>query len=184
MTDELKIVITGCVGSGKSTAIQSISDTPVINTDVDASDEVRDEKETTTVALDYGEVSLTEDQLIKLYGTPGQRRFDYMWEILADGALGIIILLNHRRPDPLADLQMYLENFDEHIRQSTAVIGVTHVDDAGPGAMAKYYDYLAEKALDYPIFSVDARSRDQVKVMIGAMAAMIALNEGAHEQAI
>jgi hypothetical protein len=74
----------------------------------------------------------------------------------------------------------------EHIRHSTAVIGVTHVDDAGSwsddGAILRISSQI--KALDYPIFSLDARSRDQVKVMIGAMAAMIALNEGAHEQAI
>jgi signal recognition particle receptor subunit beta len=181
--EELKIVITGCMGSGKSTAIQSISDIAVINTDVDASDEVLDEKDTTTVALDYGEVCLEPGQTIKLYGTPGQRRFDYMWDILAEGALGIIILLNHQRSDPLADLAMYLENFSNHISQSTAVIGVTHVDGADASSMLRYYDYLADQALDYPIFSLDARDRGQVKVLIEAMAAMISLNEGSYEQA-
>ena len=179
--DELKIVITGCVGSGKSTAIQSISDIEVISTDVDASDDVLEQKDTTTVALDYGELRLDEAQTIKLYGTPGQRRFEYMWEILAEGALGIVILVNHRRKDPLADLRMYLENFAEPISRSTAVIGITHLDD-DQLAMTGYYDYMAEHGLDYPIFSVDARSSDQVRVMIEAMAAMIALNEEAHEQ--
>jgi uncharacterized protein len=183
MMDELKIVITGCMGSGKSTAIQSISDIAVISTDVDASDEVLEQKETTTVAMDYGEVCLDSGQIIKLYGTPGQRRFDYMWDILAEGALGIIILLNHQRPDPVSDLAMYLENFAEHIRQSTAVVGVTHVDDADPASMMHYYEYMADQRLDYPIFSLDARKPEQVKVMISAMAAMIALNEGTHEQA-
>lgn len=183
--DELKIVITGCVGSGKSTAIQSISDIEVISTDVDASDEVRDEKDTTTVAMDYGELQLEPEQTIKLYGTPGQRRFGYMWEILAEGALGVVILVNHRREDPLADLAMYLENFADPISRSTAVIGITHVDDQPENQASNldpYYQFMNQHALDYPIFSVDARDSHQVRVLVEAMAAMIALNEEQHEQ--
>ncbi len=175
--DELKIVVTGCVGSGKTTAIQSISDIPVIETDVEASDDVKDIKDTTTVAMDYGEIRLGDNRLVKLYGTPGQRRFSYMWEILAEGALGVIILLNDHRKDPIGDLDMYLTNFAEPISKSSAVIGITHLDDAGHAAIERYYDYMIEKRLDYPIFPVDARDKTQVRVMIEALAAMISLDE-------
>ena len=175
--DELKIVVTGCVGSGKSTAIRSISDIPVIETDVEASDEVKDLKDTTTVAMDYGEITLGDDQLVKLYGTPGQTRFSYMWEILAEGALGIIILIDHHRGDPIEDLQMYLTNFAEPISKSSAAIGITHLDGEGQAAIDRYYEYMGEKGLDYPIFPVDARDKSQVRVMIEALAAMISLDE-------
>lgn len=177
---ELKIVITGCVGSGKSTAIQAISDIDVISTDVDASDEVKEQKDTTTVALDYGEMALSDGSLVKIYGTPGQERFAYMWEILAEGALGIVVLVNHRREDPIADLSMYLQNFKSAIDESTAVIGITHVDEEGQEAMGRYYDYMSARGIEYPIFPVDARDQAQVKVMIEAMAAMIAACEGEH----
>lgn len=175
--DELKIVITGCVGSGKTTAIQSISDIPVIETDVEASDDVKDIKDTTTVAMDYGEIRLGDSRLVKLYGTPGQRRFSYMWEILAEGALGVIILLNNHRQDPIEDLEMYLGNFADPIRKSSAAIGVTHLDEEGHAAIEPYYEYMSEKGLDYPIFPVDARDKSQVRVMIEALAAMITLDE-------
>lgn len=176
--NELKIVITGCVGAGKSTAIAAISEIPVISTEVDASDEVAQEKQTTTVAMDYGEVALEGGQVLKLYGTPGQRRFEYMWEILAEGALGIIILLNDRRPDPVGDMRMYLENFRDAIRRSVAVIGVTHAESEEGDAMAKYYEFLARNGMEHPVFSIDARERDQVRLMLETMAAIISAEEG------
>lgn len=173
---ELKIVITGCVGSGKTTAIQAISDIPVIATEVDASDEVANMKDTTTVAMDYGELALGPDSTVKIYGTPGQLRFGYMWEILAEGALGIIILVNHGRENPIDDLSMYLDNFRQHIKDSTAVIGITHCDD--PLAdMSRYHDFLGVRGLDFPVFPVDARDPAQVRLLIEAMAAMVTLDE-------
>lgn len=179
---ELKIVVTGCVGAGKTTAIAALSDIPVIATDVDATDEVASEKQTTTVALDYGEVTLDDGAVVKLYGTPGQGRFAYMWDILADGALGVVILVNDRRPDPVADLRGYLDSFEGHIRRSVAVIGVTHVaPESGEPAMAKYYDFLGGLGLDHPVFSIDARDRAQVRLLIETMAAIIAAGEARAE---
>ncbi|MDI1300832.1 MAG: ATP/GTP-binding protein [bacterium] len=169
---EIKIVITGAVGSGKTTAIQAISEIPVIATEVDASDEVREQKETTTVAMDYGELSLDDGNVLKIYGTPGQKRFSFMWEILAEGALGFVILVNNQRSSPLDDLAMYLENFEIYIKESTVVVGVTHVDEEQCG-MEKYHDYMINQGLSYPIFPIDARSPSDVKVMIEAMAAMM-----------
>lgn len=170
---EIKIVITGAVGSGKTTAIQAISDIPVISTDVRASDDVREQKATTTVAMDYGELGLDDGSVLRIYGTPGQHRFSYMWSILARGMLGLVILVNGRRADPLQDVAMYVENFSEHIRESTVVIGVTHLD-GDTDAMEKYYRFVSERGWHYPVFPIDARSRDDVRVMIEAMAAMMA----------
>lgn len=169
---ELKIVITGIVGAGKTTAIQAISEIDVVSTEVRASDEVREQKDTTTVAMDYGELTLDDGTVLKIYGTPGQRRFSFMWEILAEGALGFVVLVNDQRPDPLDDVGIYLENFAPWIKDSTVVIGVTHVDD-DPTRMDKYHTYLQERALAYPVFPIDARQPDDVKVMIEAMAAMM-----------
>lgn len=169
---ELKIVFTGVVGAGKTTAIQAISEIPVVATEVRASDEVRHEKETTTVAMDYGQLALDDGTVLKIYGTPGQRRFSFMWEILAEGALGFVILVNDRREAPLEDVAMYLENFAPWIAQAAVAIGVTHVED-DPAAMDKYHDFLREQGLPYPIFPIDARQPDDVKVMIEAMAAIM-----------
>lgn len=76
-----KIIFTGPVGTGKTTAISSISDSPVIRTDEQASDMTKDRKQETTVAMDYGVMILGDNERIHLYGTPGQERFSFMWDI-------------------------------------------------------------------------------------------------------
>ncbi|MEI2574272.1 ATP/GTP-binding protein, partial [Pseudomonas aeruginosa] len=78
---ENKIIFTGPVGVGKTTAIAAISDEALAQTDASASDMTLDRKRNTTVAMDYGAISLDEDTKVHLYGTPGQERFNFMWEI-------------------------------------------------------------------------------------------------------
>jgi hypothetical protein len=77
------ILFAGPMGSGKTTAIKSLSDIPVIATEAANSDRETADKATTTVAIDYGEIGVTDEEKIRLYGIPGQRRFDFMWRILA-----------------------------------------------------------------------------------------------------
>ncbi len=86
--DHYKVLFTGPVGAGKTTAIRTISDHLPMMTDVAATDETRDRKPSTTVAMDYGVIRLGRDEVVHLYGTPGQDRFDFMWEILTKGGGG------------------------------------------------------------------------------------------------
>lgn len=169
---EIKIVITGAVGAGKTTAIGSISEISVVATDVAASDAVSAFKASTTVAMDYGELTLDDGSKLRIYGTPGQERFSFMWDILAKGALGFIILVNDDNATPLADLDFYIERFRKHIEDSTMAVGITHVDNK-PASMNKYYEYMSSKNLPYPIFPVDARKSADVRLMVEAMASMI-----------
>ena len=82
----LKIVMAGPVGAGKTTFIRSLSEIPVVDTDEIATEDIG--KETTTVAMDFGMLTLDEIPIF-LFGTPGQDRFDFMWEVLCEGALGL-----------------------------------------------------------------------------------------------
>ena len=93
MAQVYKLVFAGPVGAGKTTAIQTLSDIEVVSTDAHASDEVRLLKKTTTVAMDYGLMKLASGDQVRLYGTPGQQRFDFMWEILSENALGLVLML-------------------------------------------------------------------------------------------
>jgi small GTP-binding protein len=86
----LKLIISGPVGAGKTTFISTLSQTSTVNTDELASEDIG--KATTTVAMDFGTLDLDGIPLY-LFGTPGQERFDFMWEILCDGALGMIVLV-------------------------------------------------------------------------------------------
>ena len=81
MLVENKIIFTGPVGVGKTTAIAALSDDPPIQTDASASDMTAVRKGYTTVAMDYGLIQLDENTKVHLYGTPGQERFDFMWDI-------------------------------------------------------------------------------------------------------
>ena len=99
--NEYKILFTGTMGAGKSTAINTLSETESINTDVLNSDSSV-QKERTTVGLDFGQFTLDNGDRIRMFGTPGQARFDFLWKILSKGSLGLIILADNSRPDPLA----------------------------------------------------------------------------------
>ena len=164
-----KIIFTGPVGAGKSTAIASISDIPPVNTDELASDMTRSRKPSTTVALDYGVMNLEDGERLHLYGTPGQERFDFMWDILTEGGIGLVLLLNNARPDPFTDLGFFLGAFDGFIRRSQVVIGVTRMDEAATPLIGDYQQQLARRGLKVPVFEVDARQRRDVSVLVEAL---------------
>jgi signal recognition particle receptor subunit beta len=107
---EHKIIITGSMGAGKTTAIGAVSEVPPIVTDVKNNDHSVD-KALTTVGFDYGQLTLDNGDRIRLFGTPGQARFRFVWQAVSKGALGLIILTDNTSKDPLADLRLYLEGF-------------------------------------------------------------------------
>ncbi len=117
-------IFTGSPGAGKTTA----SEFPPISTDVIATDVLSKMKEHTTVAMDFWKITLESVQKICLYGTPGQKRFDFMWEILVQGGLGLIILINKTAPNPLMKLELYSANFADFIAATDVVIGITCMD--------------------------------------------------------
>lgn len=171
---ELKIVFTGTVGSGKTEAVYTLSDIPIIKTDVTPTDAVQNLKESTTIAMDYGELTI-ENGVVALYGTPGQRRFSYMWDILAKNAMAIVILVDNSRNNPIEDLCGYIANFEKHIENSTAVFGITHLDLSNDSEkeMEKYYNFFEKQNYNFPILKVDVRKRSDVYVLVESALAML-----------
>lgn len=170
MMKNYKIVFTGPVGSGKTTAISAISDTNPVATEEHASGVVqRTYKQNTTVALDYGTVHLDKGECIHLYGTPGQRRFDFMWDILTIGSIGLILLLDNTRDDPFEDLRFFLSEFSQFIEKTHVAIGVTRMDLKPSPCLDDYFKYTENLQLGFPIFSVDARRKQDVAVLIKAL---------------
>ena len=166
-----KIVFGGGMGAGKSEAIKSISDVTVFATEALNTDEVAHSKMLTTVGIDYGEITIDDQIKIGLYGTPGQHRFSFMWPSIAQGALGVIILIDHSATDPLVDLDVYLKAFGGDNR--TVVIGVTHVDEADHGSLKSYRDWQLKNKYNYPIFAIDARERSDVLLLIETIIASL-----------
>jgi uncharacterized protein len=108
----VKMVVTGPFSSGKTEFIKSISEIDVVSTDSKiTSENEREQKENTTVAMDFGRITVDEDLVLYLFGTPGQRRFDFMWEILAEGMLGFIVMVDSAKPETFREARSILETF-------------------------------------------------------------------------
>lgn len=165
MTKEHKILITGTTGAGKTTAIAAVSEVPPISTDVVSTDQSIN-KEKTTVAFDYGVFSLGDDEYVRIYGTPGQERFSFMWKILAKGALGVIILVDSMRPDPLADVNIYLENFASLISDRACVICLTKANENDVDAVNKLSSFITQKGIICPVVSADIRKKEDVIMLL------------------
>ena len=171
-----KIIFTGPVGAGKTTAISSISDIGIITTDESASDMTKSRKSNTTVAMDYGLIKLSNDERIHLYGTPGQERFDFMWDILTNGGIGLVLLLDNTRTDPLRDLKFYTHSFREFISKQQLVVGITRMDMQRSPNIQDYRKWLDELSLDAPLFEVDARKREDVSMLVQSL--LLSLDPG------
>jgi signal recognition particle receptor subunit beta len=169
MIGQHKIIFTGPVGAGKTTAIASISDIKPISTEQAATDEVKAKKELTTVAMDYGKMNLGNNEIIHLYGTPGQKRFHFMWKLLCEGGIGLIIIIDHSNPDPIADLHQFLDSFQHFIHQTAVAIGITRLVESSHQDLDPYLKKVKEFQISAPIFEVDAREHDDVMVLVQSL---------------
>jgi signal recognition particle receptor subunit beta len=176
---QYKIIFTGPVGAGKTTAIESISDIPPIKTDATANDMTKIKKTSTTVAMDYGIMNLAGGEKIHLYGTPGQERFDFMWDILITGGIGLILLLDNTRADPFQDMKFFLDSFQKFIAETNVAIGVTQMDLSKKPTINDYHSQLQGMGLKPPVFSVDARAKNDVSLLVQSL--LYSLDPGIEE---
>jgi uncharacterized protein len=160
----IKLIVIGPSGAGKTTAIRVVSETPPVNTDL--RDPRSGQSSATTVALDYGEVSLSDGNVVLLYGTPGDPRFDFMSPILSNRAFGGIVLLDHTRPERLHDLAFCLDALHGHIATDKLVVGVGRTGAEGAQSLTDYAHALSERGLDLPVVRVDVRRHDDVMYLI------------------
>jgi uncharacterized protein len=110
-TQTVKIVVTGPFNSGKTELIRSVSEIDVVSTEKKITNDAEKVKESTTVAMDFGRITVDEDLVLFLFGTPGQKRFDFMWEILSEGMLGFIVMVDSTRPETFKEARSILETF-------------------------------------------------------------------------
>jgi uncharacterized protein len=167
---QYKIIFTGPTGSGKSTAISSISDIPPLKTNDPASSGLpRPENTKAAITTDYGVMNLEGGEKIHLHGTSGQEHFDSMWDILANGGIGLILLLDNSRPDPFKDLWFFLDAFKGFIAQTGVAIGVTRMDISPRPTIEDYHWQMQLSQLKPPVFAVDARVKNDVSLLVQSL---------------
>jgi small GTP-binding protein len=105
------MVVTGPFNSGKTQFIQSVSEIDVVSTERKISSDAEKVKESTTVAMDFGRITVDDELVLYLFGTPGQKRFDFMWEILSEGMLGFVVMVDSTRPETFREAKSILETF-------------------------------------------------------------------------
>jgi signal recognition particle receptor subunit beta len=172
---EWSVLFAGPVGAGKTEAIRSVCDVDAVDTEA-----ILQGKPGTTVAMDMGVTHLEGGGKVRLYGAPGLARFDFMWDILLEQARGLVLLIDHSRPDPVADLQFYLKQLCERMgsRPVPVVVGVTHMD-LGPSCdLGTYQECLRQQSFGamggaLPVLEVDARSARDVKTLLLALTSMM-----------
>lgn len=162
MARAFKILVGGPFNSGKTTFISAISEIEVVSTEKDT---VCDGKRcSTTVAMDFGRITLRDGDVLHLYGTPGQERFDFMWDVLSEGMLGYVVLVDGTEPGTFDDAKTIIEAF-RRMSDAPFVIGVTRPDRKGCVGPDGVRDGVLG-ALDTDIVRCDARKLGDVKEVL------------------
>ena len=157
----VKIVVTGPFGAGKTSLISTISEIDVLSTEQDVSDGAVGTKSSTTVAMDFGRLTIDAELALYLFGTPGQKRFDFMWEILAEGMLGFVVLVDAARPAAGAEAAEILQFFRE-TASVPYVVAVNKWEGDPAAAVARARSELDLDA-DVRVVACSALDRDSVK---------------------
>lgn len=174
----LKFVVAGPVGAGKTTFVQTISETAVIATEAEATEDIG--KSNTTVAFDFGTLHLGGHE-VHLYGTPGQDRFSFMWEVLCEGALGLVLLLAGDRPQDF----LHARNILDFITSRVAVpfvIAVSHQDRPRvwqPADVATYFGVDAGQVVGLNTTDPDDVRGVLVRLLELSLAASVSLPSAA-----
>ncbi len=164
----VKIVVTGSFAAGKTQFIRSISDIDPVSTDYATTlDDEREMKRETTVALDFGTIAINEKLTLYLFGTPGQERFDYMWEHLTIGAIGYVVLVDSCRPGHFNETQRLMQRFSE-MTDAPFLVAANKQDD--PAALPPFY---VRRRLglpnDIPVLPCVGTQRESVKEVLLAL---------------
>jgi small GTP-binding protein len=169
-----KIVVTGPFDAGKTTLIRTIAQGAVVQTEraVSRFDGAHDgHSGGTTVAMDFGRVAVADGLSLHLFGTPGQPRFEFMWDILAEGMLGLVLVADGSRPASWREARQHLDHFGAH-RGIPLVVAANKVPADDPELPEACRTGLGLPA-GTPVLAVDLRERADVKRVLLALLQLV-----------
>ncbi len=160
-------MVTGPFAAGKTTLIRTISEITVLSTERGITDETKARKAETTVAMDFGRITIDRDLVLYLFGTPGQDRFDFMWEILGEGMLGYVLLVDSTRPESFDEALDILDAF-RRMARVPFVVAVNRTEGLDPAGEDRLRAALRLEP-DVPLVPCDATDKDSVKAVLLAL---------------
>jgi len=163
-TKKIKIVIAGPFAAGKTEFIKTVSEIDPVTTErkITHSKE-REKKNSTTVAMDFGKIKIDDEHELYLFGTPGQTRFNFMWEILGEGALGVIVLVDSTDPTTFHEARKIINFFQS--RYPIPLVVAANKQDLpnawSPRDVAIALDITEEEGI--PVIGISAKNKEDVK---------------------
>ena len=160
----IKFVVTGPFAAGKTTLVKTMSEIPVIGTETTVTDDTSTIKTNTTVSMDFGKLTLVDEDMVvelSLFGTPGQERFNFMWDVLAEGMDGYVVLVDLTRPESFEETAAIIEHF-RNLSDAPFVIGANKGD--GEVELEELADTLG--APGAPVVPCDATDRESAREML------------------
>ena len=163
----VKVVVAGPFAAGKTTFIATISEVAVLATERKVTDHLSAIKSTTTVAMDFGRISFANGASIHIFGTPGQRRFEDIWSAVADGMVGLVLLVHAGDDRSATEARAILENF-RHYADVPFCVGVTHLDRVEGGSELLLEEVRVGLGIGpgVPVLACDPRHRADVKALL------------------
>jgi hypothetical protein len=164
----VKIVVTGAFAAGKTSFIRAISDIDTISTEHVVSETTeRQIKHHTTVALDFGKIAIDDDIVLFLFGTPGQERFDFMWEHLSIGCIGYVVMVDSCRPGHFVETRKLMQRFAQ-LTSAPFVVAANKQDDPAALPIDDMRRQL-DVPMHIPILSCIANDRESVRLVLLAL---------------
>jgi hypothetical protein len=173
----LKIVVTGAFAAGKTNFIKAISEIEVVSTEEEVSHSSELEvKNQTTVALDFGKITISSDLALYLFGTPGQDRFDFMWDVLSEGCIGYVVLVDSTEPSQFEATRNIIRHFNA-ILDVPFVVAANKQDN--PACLPVDYIRFRLGLPEYiPLLPCIATNKESVKeVLLGLLEVLLAESE-------
>ncbi|MBE0443116.1 MAG: GTP-binding protein [Psychrobacter sp.] len=157
-----KLAIIGEVGAGKTQLVNTLSEINPIETEAESSIDIG--KKYTTVGIDYGRITLSDEMALGIYGVPGQERFSFLWEFVNQSLWGLLILIKYGETPDYANIDKLLKFFAPEKNQTTCIVGITHSEDADKDKLATLGQEIRIMLMQHnvvaPVINTDPRSRE------------------------